>query len=166
MASRSRKNFLPAIVALCGAFLSVCLFITVLRWEQKRAVDVFRNNAENHFMLIKREVDLDLQVLSSLKAFYAASQNVTREQFREFTSSLLPSHKSIQALEWIPRVPSAGRRLYEAMARSDGYATFRFTERGNRSETLSAGTRAEYFPVYYVEPYQGNEPALGFDLAS
>jgi PAS domain-containing protein len=29
-----------------------------------------------------------------------------------------------------------------------------------------AARRAEYFPVYYVEPYAGNALALGFDLAS
>ena len=31
---------------------------------------------------------------------------------------------------------------------------------------MPADFREEYFPVYYVEPYQGNEAALGFDLAS
>ena len=31
---------------------------------------------------------------------------------------------------------------------------------------VRAGPRKEYFPVYYVEPYKGNEIALGFDLAS
>lgn len=29
-----------------------------------------------------------------------------------------------------------------------------------------AAQRAEYFPVYYVEPLTGNEAAVGFDLAS
>jgi PAS domain S-box-containing protein len=29
-----------------------------------------------------------------------------------------------------------------------------------------AGKREEYFPVYFVEPFKGNEKALGFDLAS
>lgn len=31
---------------------------------------------------------------------------------------------------------------------------------------VEAGRRDEYFPVYYVEPYEGNEAAVGFDLAS
>jgi CHASE1-domain containing sensor protein len=29
-----------------------------------------------------------------------------------------------------------------------------------------AGPRDQYFPVFYVEPLAGNEPAVGFDLAS
>jgi len=31
---------------------------------------------------------------------------------------------------------------------------------------IPAAPRAQYFPVYLVEPYEGNETALGFDLAS
>ena len=31
---------------------------------------------------------------------------------------------------------------------------------------VRAGDRAEYFPVFFVEPLKGNEKALGFDLAS
>ena len=79
---------------------------------------------------------------------------------------LLLRHKSIQALEWIPRVPYAERPRYEAQAQNDGFRGFRFTDRGSRSEMLRAAVRSEYFPVYYVEPYKGNESALGFDLSS
>ena len=31
---------------------------------------------------------------------------------------------------------------------------------------VRAENRDEYFPVYYVEPYAENAPALAFDLAS
>ena len=31
---------------------------------------------------------------------------------------------------------------------------------------VRAGSRPEYFPVYFVEPYATNEAALGFDLAT
>jgi CHASE1-domain containing sensor protein len=31
---------------------------------------------------------------------------------------------------------------------------------------VPASSRVEYFPVFYVEPYSGNELALGFNLAS
>ena len=107
MTLKRHGNWLPATVVLCGATLSIFLFVAMRIWEQKRALDVFNNDAENHFMIIKREIDLDLQVLASLKAFYGVSPKVTREEFTEFASPLLMSHKSIQALEWIPRVPYA-----------------------------------------------------------
>ena len=157
---------LPAAVILCGMVLSASLFAIVHNWEQERAREVFHNEAENRFIIVKTEIRMDLQVLASLKAFYGASEDVTRDEFMRFAGPLLMQHKSIQALEWIPRVPFAGRRAYEAQAKRDGYPSFRFTERGSQSDILDAGIRAEYFPVYYVEPYKGNEKALGFDLAS
>ncbi len=69
-------------------------------------------------------------------------------------------------MQWIPRVPKSEREAYENAARKDGYVNFRFTERSSQGDIVTAAQRAEYFPVFYVEPYQGNEAALGFDLAS
>ena len=71
---------------------------------------------------------------------------------------------SIQAIEWIPRVPFEGRAFREAEAWQDGFTAFCFTEYDKDGRLVSAGRRAEYFPVFYVEPYEGNEIALGFVL--
>ncbi len=58
------------------------------------------------------------------------------------------------------------RSSCEAAARRDGFSEFQITERQSQGQMVPAARRAEYFPVYYVEPYAGNELALGFDLAS
>ena len=71
------------------------------------------------------------------------------------------THKSIQALEWVPRVPYANRPAYEAQARSDGYIGFGFNELDRRSQAVSAGVRAEYFPVYYVGAVQRKRTGPG-----
>ncbi len=166
MMARSRRDFFHVAIVFCAVVLSVCLFVALRRGEQNRALSDFRNDADNRFMIIKSELDLDLQVLGSLKAYYSVSPHVTRKDFGEFASAFLQWHKSIQALEWIPRAPFSSRPSYEAQARRDGYSNFRFTERGSRSEVLNAAVRDEYFPVYYVAPFKGNEAALGFNLAS
>ena len=51
-------------------------------------------------------------------------------------------------------------------ARTEGFPDFQFTERIAQGKMKRAERRKEYFPVYFVEPYKGNEMALGFDLAS
>jgi PAS domain S-box-containing protein len=73
---------------------------------------------------------------------------------------------SIQALEWIPRVTYSERMSYETEAWLNGLTDFRITERDGQGNILRAGERAEYFPVYFVEPCKGNEIALGYDIAS
>ncbi|NDU91694.1 MAG: diguanylate cyclase, partial [Ferrovum sp.] len=51
-------------------------------------------------------------------------------------------------------------------ARRAGFDNFDFTERLQQGLMTSASKRWEYYPGYFVEPYQGNENALGFDLAT
>ena len=50
------------------------------------------------------------------------------------------------------------------MARQDGIAEFALKQRDHDGKLIRAANRAEYFPVYFVAPYNGNEAALGFDL--
>jgi CHASE1-domain containing sensor protein len=72
----------------------------------------------------------------------------------------------IHALEWVPRVPEADRLAYEEAARQAGFPSFHFREASHYKGTVPVGQRNEHFPVYYVEPYVGNEAAKGFDLGT
>ncbi|NQT15840.1 MAG: CHASE domain-containing protein, partial [Planctomycetes bacterium] len=66
----------------------------------------------------------------------------------------------------VARVPDAERTKYEAAARRDGFEDFQITEEDARGRMVRASRRDEYFPVSFVEPYHGNEAAVGLDLAS
>jgi CHASE1-domain containing sensor protein len=78
----------------------------------------------------------------------------------------LEAETLIQALEWIPRVPNADRLQFERAAIADGLLGFQFTERAVQGLMMRAEERDAYFPVYFVEPLEGNQKALGFDLGS
>ncbi|HWZ92353.1 MAG TPA: CHASE domain-containing protein, partial [Polyangiaceae bacterium] len=86
--------------------------------------------------------------------------------FRVFVHRSLAEHPELQALQWVPRVKAADRTAYERAAHEDGYPEYAISESGDDHLSRPAELRAEYFPVYYVEPIDGNEPALGLDLAS
>jgi len=49
--------------------------------------------------LIKEAFGHSIESVESLKAFYAASQEVTREEFSIFSKNMLLDHENIQALE-------------------------------------------------------------------
>ena len=70
----------------------------------------------------------------------------------------------IQALKWIPRAPRGERDADEMAARDDGVGGFSITESGPDGILQPSSESDEYFPVYYVEPLDGNEVAVGFDL--
>lgn len=169
MSPDSSEHFrsLPIVLTLCtGMLFSGSAFLVAWNTDQHRIEEAFEQEAKDTTALIQRNVGQTLQQLEATAALYAASKQVTRAEFHKFVQFYLPSHPEIRALEWIPRVPHAQRQAYEQAAQQEGFANFQFTERNSHGELVQAAPRTEYFPVYFVEPYAGNETALGFDLAS
>ena len=161
------KRHLPvALVVITGIALSGWGFHAVRSLERARAVTEFNRAASDRIAAVQRRIDADFEVLRAITAFYNSNDRVDRQQFHSFVSAALARQKSIQALEWIPRVSAAERNAFERAAREDGYTAFQIQERGEDNGMVPAGERDEHFPVYFVEPYEGNERALGFDLAS
>ncbi|MGD1075853.1 MAG: CHASE domain-containing protein, partial [Thermodesulfovibrionales bacterium] len=164
------KKRLPSIVVvttLCiGVALSILGFTVVQKWEVQKLWLDFNRAAENRHVWLGREIESDLQTLVSLQAFYLNSEKINRSEFHEFTKTLLSQHPHIHALEWIPRIPSDRREGFENAAKKEGFPNFQITERDARGKLIRAGKREEYFPVYFVEPYEANELVLGFNLAS
>jgi PAS domain S-box-containing protein len=161
------KRHIPvALVVVAGVALSGWGFHAVRSLERARAVTEFNRAASDRIAAVQRRIDADFEVLRAITAFYGSNDRVDRQQFRSFVSAALARQTSIQALEWIPRVSAAERNAYERAAREDGYSGFQIQEPGEDNEMTPAGQRDEYFPVYFVEPYEGNKRALGFDLAS
>ena len=160
------KRLPPVIItAAAGVMLSLWGFLFLQGREQQVLEANFRSMARDQVATIGREIQANLDVLESLRAFYSAVPGAGFEEFTSFVQPLLQQHRTIQALEWIPRIPLAERSEYVSQARSH-YPQFEITERQAQGVMVPAGTRSEYFPVYQVAPYEGNEAALGFDLAS
>ena len=133
-----------------------------------------RQQRERKFTAISSQVmqnfswrlDAYIGALYALRAHFAASEHVSRDEFARFNQQLLQRYPGIQALEWIPRVSAAERDAYVARARTEGLSDFEITERNDDGQVVAATGYPEYFPVYYVEPLRGNEGALGFAAPS
>jgi CHASE1-domain containing sensor protein len=154
------------MAAILGIVLSVAAFIVVGNWERHEIEEQFERTAGARALALEGSIASNVEALQDIRSLYGASVHVERQEFSSFVEHELGEHPSIQALEWIPRVPSSDRSAYEEAARNEGFTEFRIVEREAQGTMVPAGFREEYFPVYYVEPYEGNEAALGFDLAS
>jgi len=154
-------------VPLCFMLsLIISVYVFVSHREQQRIEGEFKLKSELVANQIKSEWVNHLDALYSEVAFFEASTQVDRDNFKVFAQYWLTRHRSIKALEWIPSVQDAERSDYEKAAQRDGYPNFKITERTQQGLMVERSTQSEYFPVYYVEPYDGNEQALGFDLSS
>jgi PAS domain S-box-containing protein len=160
------RRFLPAGALLAvGILLSVTIFRAVRKFEDQNVKATFHDAALQSLYALETQITLTLNSMASLGSFYDASHEVERGEFARFAGDRLARHRQIQALEWIPKVPRTLRGRYEAEARQEGSPSFQITER-DRGLMVRAGERQDYYPVFYVEPFRGNEKALGFDLAS
>ena len=161
-----RRSLPSLVVVVVGVLLTVGVFVTLRDLEGKNARASFDSVARERLDALETNVALTVNNLISVDAFIDASHRIDRAGFARFAAALLKQNKAIQALEWIPRVPKALRSNYERAARHEGFSSFQFTDRRPQGGMARAGNREEYFPVFFVEPFTGNEKALGYDLAS
>ena len=154
-------------LALGIAFaLTVSVFMLASEWESKRQRLEFEQQASRITHNLELHLKGYVDVLHSIDNLYRSSSHVSRENFRAFVRRHYQRLHAIQALEWIPHVSDERRAHFEQEARRDGLAGFQITERSTQKAMIPAARRPDYYPVYYVEPLEGNKAALGFDLAS
>jgi len=161
-----RPPVLLGVLVCAGLAASVGAFLTLRASERNRQQTALEQGAEEQFGALQKVIDEDLLALELLRRFYAGSQKVERDEFHTFTKPIPQHHGCLQALGWAPRVRDADRAAYEEGVRQEGFPAFQITERDPDGRMVRAARREEYFPVDFIEPAEGSEPARGFDLAS
>ncbi|MCH9647183.1 MAG: EAL domain-containing protein [Deltaproteobacteria bacterium] len=159
-----KVNILPVWLAVgVGIGLSLAAYSIADHWSRQASAAEMDRRGRQILGALQDRIDRDTGVLVHLSALFDASEQVTRQEFRSFTGTILRQYPGIQALEWVPRIENEERNEDGAGGDSKG---FRILERADNGELQSAATRAEYFPVLYAEPHNDNLAALLFDLAS
>jgi signal transduction histidine kinase len=160
------RGIVTAVLVLCfGVVISVNAYFTVQRLYQAEAQKEFQAPAAQVTGAVSLSLGRYLDVVKSLGAFFAASDEVDRWVFFEFARDTLPRYPGVETLSWVPRVPAEARAAFELRAREDGLFGFRFRDSGAPARQDTPAAREEHFPLYYVEPFEGNEETLGIDLA-
>jgi PAS domain S-box-containing protein len=161
-----RRIVWAAVVAIGGVSVSCLLADLVFQREQQLAQVQFHLDASLRVGAIQQTVADRLAIVDMLAAYFAGSEDVTRDEFRVFTQRMLERHPGIHALAWAPRVPAGKREAFEQSVRDNDTADYRITERNAKREFVAAAAREEYFPVLYREPIPPSYPLFGFDLRS
>ena len=163
------SRYLPTgIILILGLGTTLVATVWVGRWEQLSRQNEFQKQINNLTTSLQRTTNRYNELLLSIGDFYAASENeVTEQRFRQFVKRAVETYPGIQALEWAPLVTHSERYTYEQQLRkSTGQSSIGITERQVSGQLIPAGERPTYVPVTFLEPWQSNEPALGYDLAS
>jgi len=157
----------PALTALVAG-LVLTLLVTRELWhinERSLQSEVARVS-QDRVDVIRGQILRSLEVLHSMVAFFEASGEVTRADFRTFVDGSLSRQPELQALAWDPKVPGNERLAWEGRAQAEGFPQFHFTQEKSEGGIGPANERETYFPVYFLESLQKNALALGFDVGS
>ncbi|RKZ11650.1 hypothetical protein DRQ32_05465 [bacterium] len=160
------RNVAVVSVLLLGLLATSVVYLVASHAVEHDRQTEFESLANYRINTFRSSVRAQLGDVHSLKALFGVAPDVGRAEFARFAAELMSNSESMQTLEWVPRVEHESRQAWEERARREGLADFIIRERGLSGGLRPATTRPEYFPVYYVEPVAGNEPAIGFDLAS
>ncbi|MFH1753912.1 MAG: CHASE domain-containing protein [Candidatus Omnitrophota bacterium] len=165
--SQPNKKIGPMVLIYFALIIiTVAVYFYGSRIEQSQIEGEFKLEVSSVISSIEKEKSSNFTFVRSIESFYKSSEFVTREEFKQFCSHGLLRHSNVRAVEWIPRVRLAEREKYESAAIADGFLDFRIRESLGEGLLAPAIEKKEYFPVYYIEPYEGNERVLGFDVSS
>jgi signal transduction histidine kinase len=152
--------------ALAGALLTLLplLGLTLWMWwsADTESTQTARNRfefkvAEGKFAIQQRLLAYE-QVLRGGSALFAASDDVTREEWRTYVGqmNLNLNFPGIQAIAVTQRIPPSQLAAHIRKIRSEGFPDY---------TVRPPEKRDEYFSIVYIEPFDArNRRAFGFDL--
>jgi len=111
---------------------------------------------------------LDVEPLLSVERLFAASAEVTREDFARFTQRAI-GQPGVQVIEWLPRVLADDRAAFEAALAADGgtgRGIFPVENGGAFDHAAWSDATPDYFPVRFVAPERGFRSRIGLDHGS
>lgn len=158
------QNLALILTVVLGLILSVLSFISVRVFLKNNAVYEFEKSFAGCVHSVQQFFDDHIGEVEDIRDFFENSEFISRDEFRSFTISMIRDNPEIRAVCWIPRVEFADRGAYELKARMEGFEGFQF--RCVSDETCPDGQSYPYcYPIFYCEPFVGNEGIFGLDLS-
>ena len=154
------RQRITSVAVPLGILTALAFFAFRLSYQQEmRQVEdrfdkyslLFKNELENYLRLHTESVE-------SLKEFFDSASAVSDLDFPRYVRPKLARHPEIKALEWTPVITHEERASFETRIGSS------IKVPNESGEMITSPVRELYFPIEYVEPYIGNENALGFDI--
>ena len=159
---RARSVAIPMLLFFA---LFVAIFVRTREWERDQTLAGFQLLSQGFADKLQFQMEAQEDFLRQLSAFWNGPSRLLPKDFTKLTSHLLQRFPAIQAVEWAPEVRREARDGFVA-SQQENDPSFAIREHDKVGGTRQADDRTEFYPVTYVEPLQGNEAAVGFDLAS
>lgn len=161
------RRITVAVPMLLSFSFFVLVFVKVNQWEQSTSLREFYRASRDTLDELHLKLEQERTLLLGLQSLFSESSapQVTPQEFMAYTQEILSNFPALQTLEWAPRVSLEDRKRFE-QAQKKIIPGFIIHEMDGTGKMLRAATRADYYPIVYINPLAGNEPALGLDMSS
>ena len=160
---RKLKVLLPVAVTLAVVF---GLFHKSLEFTREKIVSDLEAAADRLAQTVEARLIISENKLVAYSALFTASEEVSSDEFAQFSERVMASDDAFSAVGWTEVVDGDGRDRWERYFRENGHPDFRFTEFGDGGELITATPKERYYPVLYIYPFEKNQRAFGLNLAA
>jgi len=162
-----KRRKVTIAIPLCLLFALVVLFFIKARsWEQQKIDAEFYRTSKTITTSLEKSIHKYMEVLFSTKSLYVSSDVVTKDEFSKFVNRALIQNPGIQAISWNPIVKNSDLASFEKELSLNGDGSFEFKEKNENGLIVNVKSRKEYVVVVFIEPFEKNKKALGYDVAS
>jgi signal transduction histidine kinase/CheY-like chemotaxis protein len=163
--SGGQRAALLAVIVL-GAVITCAFSYSQIRLTEQKIEAQSLQKATTVVEALRADFADKQHLLEMIRGFYSSSSHVSRDEFTTFVKPMTERVNGITSIQWLPRVTSDEKAAYEITARRDGMERFVIADYAPDGKIAPARSTDVHYPVYYVEPYKGNEALLGVDLYS
>jgi len=123
----------------------------------------FNQQVEELNYALKEDLTDETHALHALRNSFIASKTVNKEEFKTLCEQLFTDYQNIQTISWAPLIQNSAREVFEKSIQEQSLPKFQIFELDANRQRVTANERPFYAPVTFIEPYQSNAKALGYD---
>jgi len=160
---QQKKDRLRIAIPAFMLFLlvSFVFYLSRVNYEESRH-DQFEVETSSFSQTLNILENTITQQLIALQGLFHSSDEVSREEFRLFSESIVNPNVKVRAFAWLPKVEEHNRNAFEINAETDfpGFYLKQLID----GETKPAIKQSYYLPILFSEPLASNRGAIGLDV--
>jgi PAS domain S-box-containing protein len=160
------RRMAVTIPTLASFLLTVLVTIIGANFERESLRLIFAQRAAVLPAKLEQILSQYISVLDSAAGLRKVTPDLDRQAFAEFFDRSFGSIGGIQAISWNPVITPDDRDRFENETRAEGYTGFFISERDSDGKLTLAAMRPDYIVVSFIEPFEANKAAHGFDVGS
>ena len=166
--NNSSFYYLFTFILLVGLIISALIHYSIdSNMKEKEHLNIV-HSFDRKVHLIKKELELNFYILKSLKSFHKSSEYISRKEFKRYVDNFLesPDYKGLHGISWVPKIKDEYKDEYEMKLSKELDYDFKIKQKDEDGKLIPVRKKEHYFSVDYIEPYEKNKKAQGFDISS